>query len=101
MIECGVKVNVPGIVEGTDATGKVRVRLLSGQVVLIEEGYIDGSAAPRRSLRRLEKNCPETGGICQHRETCDGPTVTCWARHARLASEPEGRTTGLHRDSMG
>ena len=24
-----------------------------------------------------------------------------WAEHARLANEPEGRTTGLHRDSMG
>lgn len=52
--------------------------------------------------RSGEKECPETGGTCQHRETCDGANViTCWARHARLASEPEGRTTGLHRDSMG
>lgn len=24
-----------------------------------------------------------------------------WEEHCRLANEPEGRTTGLHRDSMG
>lgn len=48
------------------------------------------------------KHCPETGGICQHLSTCTGPSViSCWARHARIASEPESRTTGLHRDSMG
>lgn len=51
---------------------------------------------------RKPKTCPWTNGPCQHRETCEGPsTVTCWKIHAKKASEPEGRDTGLHRDSMG
>jgi hypothetical protein len=54
-------------------------------------------------LKRAAKTCPETGGRCQRPETCenDANVIDCWARHCRRANEPEGRTTGLHRDSMG
>jgi hypothetical protein len=55
---------------------------------------------PIRSRPEAAKACPETGGVCQHPDDCRGPRG-CWARHARIAGEPEGRTTGLHRDSMG
>jgi hypothetical protein len=70
-------------------------------------GLFDAPSIPRvpperTGPARSHKECPERGGVCQYPETCEGPTViTCWARHSRLASEPEGRTTGLHRDSMG
>lgn len=42
--------------------------------------------------------CPEAGGPCVN--GCAG-AWDCWAKRAQIANEPEGRTTGLHRDSMG
>lgn len=66
---------------------------------LVEVRQMGRPAAPAGPPRaERAKSCPETGGTCQHRDSC---ARGCWARHARLASEPEGRTTGLHRDSMG
>lgn len=48
------------------------------------------------------KTCPWTDSKCHYRETCEGhSTINCWLIHAKKASEPEGRDTGLHRDSMG
>lgn len=63
----------------------------------LEESVVRAVTQPR--LRR----CPFSGGACTHRATCaTRPGFGyCWLRHARLASEPEGQTTGLHRDSMG
>lgn len=71
-----------------------------GQSASMMEAIAPG--ADELPVELTPKSCPETGGECQYRETCDGAsTITCWARRARVAGEPEGRTTGLHRDSMG
>lgn len=48
---------------------------------------------------RYERTC-KTCGVTTQMAKIDGSGET-WSEHCRRASEPEGLTTGLHRDSMG
>lgn len=76
-------------------------RHMTAQQFANHEAYAPGDNS--LPLRRPEaaRACPETGGTCQRNCGRDGTVVKCWARQLRLESEPEGRTTGVHRDSMG
>lgn len=51
--------------------------------------------------QRAYPTCLRTGKVCEKECSRHSYTDGCWIRHAELASQPEGRSTGLHRDSMG
>jgi hypothetical protein len=86
----------------TYTTAQVHVYEDEGEVVMQIVGARGGVQAAVRladfGVEQLDKlthralNSEEERSAAERRD---------WVAHSRLASEPEGRDTGLHRDSMG
>ena len=82
--------------------GEVRSLEELGERIAQWEKTDKGRAASLRAA--AAKLVPDLGdgGECARQELMQGYSeVRGWEDHARRAGEPEGRTTGLHRDSMG